>query len=244
MDELLPGPSKKTLLAGVIFSFVLFLSIILFFGLVFRPLHLTPENFYWLSRVMFWIGLLILFLYVAKIEKQPFLLWGETKQSFSFYIVSFLAIICTIFFGSIIIALILKLSGVNTNSQKFFQILKVFQHSMPLVIFTCLTAGVVEEFVFRGYLMPRLQLLVKKSWLVIIISSALFGVLHFGYGTVGNVLVPFFIGAVFAVHYNKFRNIRVLMFCHFFWDFMLLLIDVAYYKNPHHLPLKSFIFPI
>ncbi|MGK4568498.1 CPBP family glutamic-type intramembrane protease [Flavobacterium sp. 3HN19-14] len=33
---------------------------------------------------------------------------------------------------------------------------------------------------------------------------------------------PFIIGTVFAVYYWKFRNIKILMICHFLWDFILL----------------------
>ena len=111
------------------------------------------------------------------------------------------------------------------------QILTVFRHDTPLMLFTCVTAGIVEEFVFRGYLMPRLQLLFNRPYITVLVSSLLFGILHVGYGTVAQVVVPIFIGVVFAIHYYHFRNIKILIFCHFFWDIQALLINLAVHKS-------------
>jgi membrane protease YdiL (CAAX protease family) len=40
-----------------------------------------------------------------------------------------------------------------------------------LLVFTCLTAGITEEIIFRGYLLPRLEILLKNKNLSVIISS-------------------------------------------------------------------------
>ena len=61
-----------------------------------------------------------------------------------------------------------------------------------------LITGFTEELAIRGYLLPRLELIFNNSWTAILISSVLFGLLHFGYGTIINVIGPFFIGLVFA----------------------------------------------
>ena len=103
------------------------------------------------------------------------------------------------------------------------------KNNYPLLIFTCLTAGITEELVFRGYLMPRLQLFFKNNYASIVISSLLFGLMHVGYGTIFQVVGSMMIGLVFAIHYQKFRNIKILIFCHFFWDFMSL-IAASYLK--------------
>lgn len=92
------------------------------------------------------------------------------------------------------------------------------------MVFTALTAGVTEEFIFRGYLQPRLTVIFKNPYAAIILSSLLFGLLHFKYGTLANVIGPIFIGLIFSLYYWKYRNLTVLILCHFLWDLISLLI--------------------
>jgi len=228
----MPALSRKKLLTGVILAFVLFFAILLLVPFIARLLQLGKEPTYWFSRFSFWAGLAVLLAYVVKVEKQPFLLWKESRQNIWFYLLSFIAIIVTIYIGSIMIAIILKVMHLSSTSKRFLQVLEIFRHDIPLMLFTCITAGATEEFVFRGYMMPRLQLLFNNPFITIGVSSFLFAILHIGYGTVNQVIGPLFIGCVFAIHYYKFRNIRVLMFCHFFWDLQAMLINLAYYKHP------------
>ncbi|MGB2698303.1 MAG: CPBP family intramembrane glutamic endopeptidase, partial [Candidatus Zixiibacteriota bacterium] len=51
-----------------------------------------------------------------------------------------------------------------------------------------LTAGIVEEAGFRGYVLTKLNLFVKNWWITAIISSFFFGVGHFYQGWGGSVL--------------------------------------------------------
>jgi len=102
--------------------------------------------------------------------------------------------------------------------------LAIFFRKYPfLLVFTALTAGVTEELVFRGYLQPRLELLFKNPYWAIVISSLIFGLAHIMYGTVKNVIDPFFIGLGLAIYYWRYRNIKVAMVFHFLWDLLGLL---------------------
>ena len=164
-------------------------------------------------------------LFANQIEKQKFLLWNEQKISIQEYIISFFRIFLAIIFGAILINLSLKFLGFpQAENPKLNEIVGVLKHNFLLLVFTCLTAGFTEELIFRGYLMPRLQLFFNNNYASIVISSLLFGLMHISYGTVFQVLGPIMIGLVFAIHYQKFRNIRILIFCHFFWDFMSLMV--------------------
>jgi len=220
-----PNPSRKTILAGV-FLLIALLTGWLFFLYPFRNYHFPKDTIYYLSRLLLWLCLCIMFFYAVKVEKRPYLLWKEEKYPFSFYILSFFAIIGILFFGSFFLGIIVKLLKWEGDTSKYLKMVKIFKADTLLLVVTCITAGVVEELLFRGYLMPRLQLLLKKPWLSIFISSALFGAMHFGYGNFAQIAGPFFIGLVFAGYYHKYRNIKVLIFCHFFWDLSLLLIAV------------------
>jgi uncharacterized protein len=87
-----------------------------------------------------------------------------------------------------------------------------------------ITAAVCEELIFRGYLMPRLQLYFKSKWFPIIISALIFGAGHAAYGTIINTAVPLFIGLLFGWYYQQYRNIKVLILCHFLIDFISLVV--------------------
>ncbi|HVX48667.1 MAG TPA: type II CAAX endopeptidase family protein [Chitinophagaceae bacterium] len=230
MNDSLPAPSRKLSLYGILFSLAVFLLVTLGYGVVMKPFNLSPASYFFISRLVFWLCLAAVFGFTLKVEKQPLLWWKEPRETASFYFVSFFGVLSVVFFGSIAIAAIIKFSGLSTTSKVVERLLPVFGKNTWLMVFTCLTAGVVEEFFFRGYLMPRLQLLVKRPALVIIISSALFGAFHFGYGTVGNMVVPFFIGAVFASYYYYYKSLWVLVCCHVSWDIMVILSAIALSK--------------
>lgn len=232
MDELMPALSRKSLLAGVIFSLCLTLVVTTSLPLIARALHLGNEIVYWVSRTSFWVTLGLLFLYAKHVEKQPLLFWGETSRPIEFYFLWAVALIFIIYGGSIIMAIILKLTHLDQASKRMAQIIDIFRHDVPLMLFTCITAGITEEFFFRGYMQPRLQLIFKNAYAAIFVSSLLFALLHAGYGTVAQVAGPLFIGSVFAVHYYKFKNIKVLMICHFLWDLQAMLINLFLIK--HH----------
>ena len=184
----------------------------------------------YVTRLIFWLVLGITFLYARQVEKQRLLLWEERPYSFPLYLASVFGI-----FGAIIVlllftAILLRVLGVPQHSAKLDELMNFFRDDPFLMIFTCLTAGFVEELLFRGYLLPRMALLFNSSIAAVIVSSVLFGLMHFGYGTIINMVGPFVIGLVFAIYYWKFRNIKVLIFCHFAWDLMALLLKLLMMK--------------
>ncbi len=216
---------KSTILIGIFFTLLLLLATLLL-SPIFGKLKISKTEVFFASRVVIWLALLFVILFCFKIEKQKMLLWKENKFSIGEYVKSFFGIIGSIMIGAFLIGLILKLSGYKPESDKLMEIIKIFKNNYLLLIFTCLTAGITEEFIFRGYLMPRLQLFFNNNYMSIAISSLLFGLMHFGYGTLVQIIGPIFIGTVFAIHYQKYRNIKILIFCHFFWDFMMLTLKV------------------
>lgn len=215
---------KTNSIIGIFFSMIILLSALIFLPLL-NKININKEIFFWIGRITIWVGLLLIFLFANQIEKQKFLLWDENKFSIIDYFISFFKIFAAIILGSLIIGLSLKYLGFSqAKNPKLIEIVGILKNNFPLLIFTCLTAGLTEELIFRGYMMPRLQLFFKNNYASIAISSLLFGLMHISYGTVFQVLGPTMIGLVFAIHYQKFRNIKILIFCHFFWDFMSLMV--------------------
>ncbi|MDB5141553.1 MAG: family intrarane metalloprotease, partial [Mucilaginibacter sp.] len=89
-----------------------------------------------------------------------------------------------------------------------------------MLFFIALTAGVTEEFIFRGYVLTRLTQLFKNPAIAVIVSSLLFSALHYKYGSLHELIFAFLIGVIFSVYYLKYRNIKALMLTHFLIDFI------------------------
>jgi membrane protease YdiL (CAAX protease family) len=104
--------------------------------------------------------------------------------------------------------------------------LVILRENHWLIFLTALTAGIVEELTFRGYLLPRMVSIFKSPAMGIIVSSVIFGLIHFGYGTVMQLVGPFFIGFILALYYYKYRNIKVIIFVHVVWDVMAIYLKI------------------
>lgn len=227
-------PKKSTLLLGITLLLATFFAIAFLGGpLLFKIFGVTQTNptVIFASRVLFWLPLLIIFIYALKVEKQKLLIWQERRMEFWEYLVSVIAIFVALLIGLGIIGTILKLLNLHTESDKFLKMLEIFRANQWLIFITAFTAGIVEELTFRGYLMPRMIALFKSPAVAIILSSVLFGLLHFGYGTVIQIIGPFFIGFIFALYYYKFRNIKVLIFCHVAWDLMAIYLKMLFTED-------------
>ena len=193
-----------------------------FLGLL--GLQVINADLFFTSRMLYWLCLGLLWFYSIKIEKQHLLLWKERNYKLLHYLVSAIIIFLVLLAGMFIIQAILLATGLNKQSKTLHEIAVMLKANMPLLVFTAFTAGVVEELIMRGYIQPRLEIIFKNPYAAIIISSVLFGLLHYKYGTFANVLGPIFIGFVFAFYYWKFRNIKVIIICHFVWDVVSLLL--------------------
>ncbi|MGH1517510.1 CPBP family intramembrane glutamic endopeptidase [Chryseobacterium sp. JK1] len=212
---------------GILLTFVLLAAAMLYIfpviGMITGIKEISAISFFW-SRIGIWCILLITFLYNYSIEKNSFLLKEEKKYSATFYIKAIVSLylICSV--GGAFLNLIIQFFTHEKISSKLFQLSLIFKNNYFLIIFTSFTAGAVEEFLMRGYIQPRIEKIYNSPVFGILISSLLFGILHSTYGTIGQVVVPFFIGLVFAVFYKKYSNIKILIICHFLIDFISLMI--------------------
>ena len=223
MQEDVISIKPKNLIIGIFLSLLLPL-LALYSPIIFKNYKFNYEIIFYISRVNIWLAVFVLFLFTLKIEKFPFLIWKETPYPILFIIKSIIKTILQMFLAVYIIGLLVLIFKLKTESVVLNKALAVFHNHFFLLFFTCITAGITEELIFRGYLLPRLEILLKNTKLAIILSSLFFGLLHYSYGTLINVLGPIAFGFIFAIHYKKYRNIKILIFCHFLWDFIILLI--------------------
>ena len=223
MDAPLQRQQQKNMLYGSI-SILMLLAIILIIGrrVIFWLLGTTKLSgtFIIISESFYWLALLFVWVYSTKIERQKLLLWPEKQYGLWMHIKSILAILGSIIAIAIPVFVILNIFHLEKVSAKGNELRAILQANRPLLLFTALSAGLTEEFIFRGYLLPRFEVLFKNSYSAILVSSVLFGLLHLGYGTVGQVVGPFIIGLVLSVYYWKYRNIAIPIISHFLWDFV------------------------
>ncbi|HLK30113.1 MAG TPA: type II CAAX endopeptidase family protein [Puia sp.] len=230
IEENVQRPDRFVIVWGIFLTMVLLLCLPVAVHLVaFKILGLNKANgtALFISRMCYWVILLIVALYSTKVEKQKLLIWVNKKNDIAIYflsaIIMFIAIALLNGIANYVIAAILHH---KEKSNQVLQLIEVFKNNKLLLIFAAFTAGVTEELVFRGYLLPRLAFIFKNSYLAVFVSSLLFAVMHFGYGTIINAIGPFIIGAIFAIHYMKYRNIVFLIVFHFLWDILAFLIAI------------------
>ncbi|MCU7613874.1 CPBP family intramembrane metalloprotease [Chryseobacterium sp. GMJ5] len=212
---------------GIVLAFGFLAMVMLYsvpvINLFFNDKTLTADLFFY-NRLALWMVLGLIFIYNFFIENRSFFLWEDKKYSAGFYIASIVALyIISTAGGALLNALIMTLTQ-EKISGKLVQLQSIFKHNYFLIIFTCFTAGVVEELLMRAYIQPRIEKIYNSPVLGIVISSLLFAILHMTYGTIGQVAVPFFIGIVFAAFYKKYSNIKILIICHFIYDFVSLML--------------------
>jgi CAAX protease family protein len=227
LQKVLVLKKHKLYLIGILSILVLLFLISLTgfpFFLNMLGLPAMTSTLFFISRMLYWLSLLLLWLYAIKVEKENLLIWKERKYSFLIYLLFVIAIYVILFAGALIIQTLLSFTRFSSNSNILHQIINILKKNKILLVFTALTAGVVEELIMRGYIQPRLEILSRSPYAAMIISSLLFGLLHYKYGTLINVVGPVFIGLVFAFYYWKYRNIKVLIITHFLWDLISLMV--------------------
>jgi len=175
-----------------------------------------------LHEVYVWLILFVVYMYATKIEKRKLLILSEIDISFKQTLKNIFRLILSFVGISIAVNCILHLCGVKNGSANIQKLIPILRQYKILILIISITAGVVEELVFRAYLFPRFEELFKNTDAAIILSASLFGLLHISYGTIAQVAFPFLFGVVTALHYKKHRNIKTLIYTHFLWDFLLL----------------------
>jgi CAAX protease family protein len=98
-------------------------------------------------------------------------------------------------------------------------------------IVLCVTAAIVEEFVFRGYLLQQFSSLRGNIWIGIAASSLLFGAAH-GYEGIGGMIAITAYGAMFCLLAIRRQSLRAGMIAHA-WHDSITGIIVAIAKHAH-----------
>jgi membrane protease YdiL (CAAX protease family) len=213
--------SKKQIVPGIGIMLLLFITpmVLGYWGIL-----KTNRNIFSLviHECYGWFILFVVYMYATKVEKRKLLILPESDLTLKQTLKNIFRLILSFVAMSIAVNVILHLVGIKNDSISIQKLIPILRQYKIFILIISITAGVVEELVFRAYLFTRLEELFKNSDTAIVISAILFGLLHISYGTIAQVAFPFLFGVLTALHYKKHRNIKTLIYTHFLWDFLLL----------------------
>ena len=146
-----------------------------------------------LMLLSFAVGLLAVYLVVKYLHKQPFLKATTTRKKMDWG---------RFFFGFVLIAATtIFFTGLDyySNPQDYELQFKMVPFLILLVIAVIMVPlqTSFEEYLFRGYLIQGLGVMVKNKWLPLLVTSFVFGGLHFFNPEVeklGNIVMIYYIG--------------------------------------------------
>jgi membrane protease YdiL (CAAX protease family) len=186
--------------------------VIEFFALIGLPLYLFwifPSLFQFRSLLMF-LGLFYVVLIQRQVRFSPSQLGLKPLVSLS----SFLSILPFTFFSLILLLFInryypqlVHIPLIRHEAAKFPLILPIFVYaviSVPL-----------QEFLFRGFYLSRLQLSTSNPYFLCFFSAFVFMLLHTPFGLNFFTFSTFIFGLYYAFHFLRFRHLFPLMFSHF-----------------------------
>jgi membrane protease YdiL (CAAX protease family) len=90
-----------------------------------------------------------------------------------------------------------------------------------LIFISCALSSVQQEFVMRGYLIPRLEGLLHSTWKAIVVTSLLFGSYHIYQGIVPAIACVA-LGVVYAIAFCMLRRLWPLCIAHTIHNFLYL----------------------
>lgn len=110
---------------------------------------------------------------------------------------------------------------------RFEELLPVTKKEKKLWNYVSLTAGITEEMIYRGFLIYAIAYLFPNFsiWLVLLVSSFLFGLAHAYQGFKTGVLRTTIVGFIFSILYIGLGSIFPVMLLHFLIDYLAKLGD-------------------
>jgi membrane protease YdiL (CAAX protease family) len=129
-----------------------------------------------------------------------------------------------------LIAVDLFVDFLHTLNYKIPMSRPIFRFSEPergwagvfLLLVLSVSIGLSEELAMRGYLIPRLERLLKSKLLAIVISSAFFGLWHLRRGIIA-VWSAFWAGVIYGIVFVWTRRLWPSVFTHAAFDFVVFL---------------------
>jgi membrane protease YdiL (CAAX protease family) len=168
-------------------------------------------------EAVWWGFAVILLLWLRYAEHLPFLSIGlrkPTGKTILYGILAGIALIAILVIQSVVIVPLFHLDQSHTNAVRQ----AILAHPLWYRVLLVLRAAVVEEILFRGYMIEKVRQLTSSTALAVVVSIAVFTYAHLsGWGIVH--LIPVCAAAtLFALLYIWRRDLPCNMLGHFIVD--------------------------
>jgi len=164
------------------------------------------------------LGQVSLVFYFIWRNREPLQRIGWTLQSPSKEVLCGLVLFPPVMYGANGLVSVLHHLGLSAPTQLPSFLVTSGTANVALAVILVIVVAIVEETVFRGYLILRLKTATGRSWPAVVLSAAVFSIGH-GYEGMAGVISVFFLGVVLAVVYLWRRNLVASMTIHFLIDF-------------------------
>jgi uncharacterized protein len=91
-----------------------------------------------------------------------------------------------------------------------------------LLFIACAVNASAQELIYRGYLIPRFERLLRSTWLAVLVTSVLFGSFHL-YQGVASAILTTGSGLVYAIAFCMFRRLWPLCVSHALHNILVML---------------------
>jgi membrane protease YdiL (CAAX protease family) len=198
--------NKKALIGLIVFLSIPFL------------LQLMPLTYMW-GEIGFWLLLLVMILWIYFVEKRTITSIGWKKLTVKTILVGLgLGLVLFIVFG--IANVVIQKLGLELN-QEIAQMIS--SKSLPVLFLLVLRAAVVEEVLYRGYAIERINELTNSKWVAGLVPLIMFMLVHLAWG-VGHLLFIFIAGGLLTLMYVSKRNLALNIIAHFTVDVIAILV--------------------
>ncbi len=145
---------------------------------------------------------------------------GERRRGLSEFLIDLAAAGLFWIFSLLVLAalaVILNLFHLESAQKQISQLAPASLAEAALWIALSVSAGICEEFVFRGYLQQQFARATGRRWVGVGVSALLFGTAH-GYEGIAGMLMITIYGALFSVLAIKRGSLRAGMIAHGWHD--------------------------
>lgn len=166
-------------------------------------------------EAIWWAMAALLIAYVVFVEQKPLLSIGLRPPTRATYLYGVLAAV--VLFASVVLcySVLFPLLGLKMNQQAVGQITA---NPLWLQVMIVARAGVVEEILYRGYPIERIEELSGSKWLAAGVSAVVFTLVHLSFWGGAQLLVVGFGAVILALFYLWRRDLVANMLAHFLVD--------------------------
>lgn len=164
------------------------------------------------------LGLVSLVLYFIWRNHEPLQRIGWTLQKLPWEVAWGLLLFLPVMIGANSMESALHSLGLAEPSKLPAFLVATGSARIVLAVFLVIVVAVVEETVFRGYLLLRLETVTHRPWAAVLLSAFVFSIGH-GYEGPAGAISIFFLGIVLAVIYLWRKSLVAPMVIHFCIDF-------------------------